>query len=280
MTTNSPTYPAEHAEYLTKVEARTAAATEGDWGVYDQGTMVEIVAGLEENSTGYQCRRQIARLDRDPIDNIRGHADWDEDRDYQQLLADAEFAAKARADVPRLLALVAEQHQRLMAAEEQLRAVHEVLAPAGQPCRVPMGPDAPLTAAVGWLADRAEYLAWLADHAENLAAHLEKIREFRIPLKNRLGGYAELTVERGPGPYDDRWGVTDGATMGRRAWHAGAWHSISDLGPSLAYAWSMRAALSLAEEVAGIEGARLDREVRAIQGEQASTDGRPAGGAR
>ncbi|MFD5452234.1 hypothetical protein [Streptomyces sp. NPDC127100] len=269
MTTGPSTYPAEHAAYLTEVRDRTAAATEGDWHVHDETTMAEIVSGAEPGH-GTQRRRVIARLHADPDDNIPEHADWDEGRDYEQVLADAAFAAKARTDVPHLLALVAEQHQALTAAREELRAVREVLAPAGQPRRVPTDPDAPLAETVGWLADRAE----------TLAARLEKVREFRIPLKNTLGGYAELTIERGPGPYDDRWGVTDGAMVGKRAWYGNAWHSISDLGVALAYAWSMDAALSLAEEAAGIEGARLDREVRAIQGEQAGTAGRPAGGAQ
>lgn len=269
MSTASSAYPAEHAAYLTEVSDRAAAATEGEWHVHDETTMVEIVSGAEPGH-GSQRRRVIARLDADPSDNIPEHADWDEDQDYEQVLADARFAARARVDVPRLLALVAEQHQALTAAREELRAVREVLAPAGQPHRVPTDPDTPLAETIGWLADRAE----------TLAARLEKAREFRVPLKNRLGGYAELSIERGPGPFDDRWGVTDGAMVGKRAWHGNAWHSISDLGPALAYAWSMDAALSLAEEVAGLEGARLDRAVRAIQGEQAGTGGRPAGGAQ
>lgn len=202
----TPTYPAEHAEYLAEVHAREAAATEGDWGVYDQGTLVEIVAGLQDTGHGYRCRRQIARLDVEPIDNIPEHADWDEDQDYAQLLADATFAAKARTDVPRLLRIIAAQ-----------------------------------------------------------TARLEMTREFRIPLKNRHGGYAELTIERGPGPFDDRWAVTDGAHKGKRAWRNGSWHYLSDIGPALAYAHDMDAALTLGEEVAIIEGASLDAEVLTLQ---------------
>jgi hypothetical protein len=265
MSTKPPNYPAAHAAYLTEVDARQAAATDGDWGVYDQGTMVEVVAGLEETDTGYRCRRQIARLDEEPIDNIDEHDDWDETRDYAQLLADAAFTAKARTDVPRLLAIVTEQHRCAADAEHELGAVREVIAPAGQPRRVLTDPDATL----------AESIEWLADRAENLAARLNLVREFRIPVKNRLGGYAELTVERGPGPYDDRWAVTDGAFTMKRAWHDGDWHVISNLGPALAYAHTMDGALTLGEEVAGIEGIRLDTEITTLQDERRSP--RPGG---
>ncbi|MDX3165955.1 hypothetical protein PV516_19395 [Streptomyces scabiei] len=265
MSTAQPTYPSQHADYLAEVDARQAAATDGHWGVYDQGTLVEVVAGLQENDTGYRCSRQIARLDVDPIDNIREHADWDEDQDYAQLLADAEFTARARTDVPRLLGIIAEQHQQAGTAEQDLNAVHEIIAPAGQPRRVPTDPDAPL----------AEAIAWLADRADNLDARLRMVREFRIPVKNRLGGYAELTIERGPGPYDDRWAVTDGAFTSKRAWHGGDWHVISDLGAALAYAHTMDEALTLGEEAAGIEGIRHDAEIRALQNSQSTK--RPGG---
>ncbi|MER5302199.1 hypothetical protein ABT039_22450 [Streptomyces lasiicapitis] len=256
----------ELTDYLHEVRAREQAATAGDWHVYDQGTMVEVVAGLDENGTGYHCRRQIACLDEDPIDNIREHADWDEDQDYQQLLADAQFMAKARTDIPHLLDIVDEQVRRLAAAEQALHDVLEVIAPPGQPRRVPTDPDAPL----------AETIAWLADRAEHLAARLEKVREFRIPLKNRLGGYAEVTVERGPGPLDDRWAITDGAVTGKRTWRDGQWLYISDIGARFTYTHTMDAALTLGEEVTGIEGARLDAEIRALQGKRHSKP--PVGG--
>ncbi|MEV1040399.1 hypothetical protein AB0J01_27670 [Streptomyces sp. NPDC050204] len=213
----TPTYPEQHAEYLAEVHARQAAATEGDWGVCDEGTLVEVVAGLQENSTGYHCRRQIARLDEEPIDNIREHADWDAKQDYAQLLADAEFMAKARTDVQRLLGIIAEEHRR----------------------------------------------------ANELAALLEKARDFRIPVRNTLGGYGELTIERGPGPYDDRWAVTDGALRGKRFWHEGlggaGWHYLSDTGPSLAYRHDLVTVVTLGEKVAAIEGARIDAEVKAAR---------------
>ncbi|MEU3399405.1 hypothetical protein [Streptomyces filamentosus] len=202
-------YPAERAEYLEEVRAREAAATDGSWDVYDGQTLVEVVAGLEENSTGYRCRRQIARLDEEPIDNIREHADWDADQDYGQLLADAEFIAKARTDVPQLLGII-----------------------------------------------------------ETLTGYLAKAREFRIPLTNEHGGYSELTVERGPGPYDGRWAVTDGARGGRRVWHHGTWYYISEIGPALAYRHTLEEALALGEKAAAAESARLDAALQALKNEQ------------
>ncbi|GAA1110699.1 hypothetical protein [Streptomyces javensis] len=255
MTTNPTNYPAEHADYLTEVDARQAAATDGDWGVYDQGTLVEVVAGLEETGHGYRCRRQIARLDEEPIDNIPEHADWDEEQDYAQLLADATFMAKAPSDIRRLLQIVQEQYQRAAAAEAQLRTIAEVLAPASQPRRVPTDPDTPL----------AQSIAWLADRAETLNARMQLVRDFRVPLKNRLGGYAELTVERGPGPYDSKWAVTDGAFFGKRVWSDGAWRPIVDFRTSSVYRFGLEDALALAEEVAGIEGAAHDAAIRDLE---------------
>ncbi|MEV4424001.1 hypothetical protein AB0K23_01230 [Streptomyces sp. NPDC049602] len=110
-------------DWLDEIEARADAATPGTWGVYNQGTLVEVVAGLVENSTGYRCLRQIARLDEEPIDNIREHADWDADQDYGQLLYDAEFMAKARTDIPRLLDWI----EQLQAEVDSLRAEKEQL---------------------------------------------------------------------------------------------------------------------------------------------------------
>ncbi|MFB7649377.1 hypothetical protein ACFC0S_16035 [Streptomyces sp. NPDC056084] len=220
-------FPARHAAYLAEVDARQAAATDGDWGVSDQDTLVEIVAGLQKTGTGYRCTRQIARLDEDPVDNIEGHIGWDADRDYQQLLNDATFMAHARTDVPRLLAIIAEQQQ----------------------C---------------------------------LADLVEKVREFRIPLKNILGGYSELTVERGPGPFDALWAVTDGAPREKRFWHDSAaapgWHYLSDTGPAHAYRHTVQGALAVADEVAAIEGALLDKEITKARAQQAAR--RVQGGAR
>lgn len=223
----TPPFPAPHAAYLAEVDARQAAATDGDWGVYDQGTLVEVVADLQETDTGYRCTRQIARLDEEPIDNIDGHDDWDAADDYQQLLADATFMAHARTDVPRLLAIIAEQQHRL----------------------------ADLTA---------------------------KVRELRVPVQNTLGGYSELTVERGPGPLDALWAVTDGAPREKRFWHTGAaaagWHYLSDTGPAHAYRHDLEGALALADKVAAIEGAVHDKVIAEARTQQAA--GRVPGGDR
>ncbi|MER6253680.1 hypothetical protein ABT224_20220 [Streptomyces sp. NPDC001584] len=221
MSNDPTTYPAQHAAYLAEVHEREAAATEGTWGVYNQGTLVEVVAGLEEDDTGYRCRRVIARLDEDPIDNIPAHAGWSADEDYGQLLHDAHFTAEARTDVPRLLGIVRETHQR----------------------------------------------------AEELAAHLNLVREFRIPVQNKLGGYAELTVERGPGPFDARWAITDGATHSKKVWHLGSWYWLSAIGPDLAYRHTMQEALALGEQVAAFEGRTQDDEVRKLQGNQGAATG-------
>ncbi|MFZ3475250.1 hypothetical protein ACODT3_42910 [Streptomyces sp. 4.24] len=221
MSNDATNYPAEHADYLGKVHEREAAATEGPWGVYNQGTLVEVVAGLEENSTGYRCRRQIARLDEDPIDNIREHAGWSAEEDYEQLLNDASFAAGSRTDVPRLLGIIRETHER----------------------------------------------------AQTLAGRLDLVREFRIPVKSTLGGYAELTVERGPGPLDGRWAITDGATHSKRVWIRGIWYWLSAIGPDLAYRYTMDEAIAEAEEVAALEGMAQDDHVRTIRNEQGAATG-------
>ncbi|MFD6534872.1 hypothetical protein [Streptomyces goshikiensis] len=216
-------YPAEHANYLAEVCEREAAATDGPWGVYNQGTLVEVVASLEENATGYRCRRQIARLDEEPIDNIPAHADWSADQDYGQLVNDATFTAGARSDVPRLIGIIRETHHR----------------------------------------------------AQTLAGHLDLVREFRIPVKNTLGGYAELTVERGPGPFDGRWAITDGATHSKKVWRLGTWYWLSAIGPDLAYHHPMEEALALAQKVAQLEGRTQDDHVQAILDEQGAAPGGP-----
>ncbi|MFD5882579.1 hypothetical protein [Streptomyces yangpuensis] len=129
MSTKPTAYPTHHAEYLAAVEDRAAAATEGPWGVYNQGTLVEVVAGLQENDTGYRCRRQIARLDEEPIDNIPEHATWSADEDYSQLLHDAEFMAQARTDADRLLGIIRELHHHAASQAAALNLVREFRIP-------------------------------------------------------------------------------------------------------------------------------------------------------
>jgi hypothetical protein len=110
-------------DWLKEIKTRANAATEAPWGVYDQGTLVEVVAGLVEHDTGYRCRRQIARLDDEPIDNIPEHTGWDADQDYGQLVLDAEFMAAARTGIPQLLDWI----DQLQAEVDSLRAEKEQL---------------------------------------------------------------------------------------------------------------------------------------------------------
>lgn len=109
--------------------------------------------------------------------------------------------------------------------------------------------------------------------AQTLAGHLDLVREFRIPVKNTLGGYAELTVERGPGPFDGRWAITDGATHSKKVWIRGIWYWLSSIGPNLAYRYTMAEAIAEAEEVAALEGHAHDEHLRTIQTQQGAATG-------
>ncbi|MYU24507.1 hypothetical protein [Streptomyces sp. SID8352] len=94
------------AQQLADIETRTNAATDGPWGTYEFGgdTLIEIAAGLEETGTGYRARREICRLEDEPMDNDPTHTEWTGEEDWEQVQADAEFVAHARTDVPVLLA--------------------------------------------------------------------------------------------------------------------------------------------------------------------------------
>jgi hypothetical protein len=93
------------SEYEASIRTRELLATKGPWSIYDDGTgRIDVGADLKDNGTGYSVRRQIAETIDEPIDNDPAHKDWDEDRDQEQILADAEFIAAAREDVPALLA--------------------------------------------------------------------------------------------------------------------------------------------------------------------------------
>jgi len=92
---------------VNDIRTRELLATRGPWGLYDsEDGFVDIAADLKENGTGYSCRRSIAQLEADLIDNDPAHADWSEGEEREQVLADAEFIAHAREDVPALLAEV------------------------------------------------------------------------------------------------------------------------------------------------------------------------------
>ncbi|MGW5711630.1 hypothetical protein [Streptomyces olivaceus] len=93
-------------QQLTDIAARAEAATAGPWGTYEFGgdTLIEIAAGLEETGTGYRARREICRLEVEPMDNDPQHHEWTAEEDWEQVRADAAFVAAARTDVPVLLA--------------------------------------------------------------------------------------------------------------------------------------------------------------------------------
>lgn len=84
-------------------------------------------------------------------------------------------------------------------------------------------------------------------------------REFRIPLTSELGGYGEVVVERGGGT----WAVTVGAFSGKQAWLHGVWRYISDVGRAAVFTHTLDEALALGREVAAIESARTDADIRA-----------------
>jgi len=105
---------------VNDIRTRELLATRGPWGLYDsEDGFVDIAADLKENGTGYNCRRSIAQLEADLIDNDPAHADWSEGEEREQVLADAEFIAHAREDVPALLAEV----DRLRARIAELEAL-------------------------------------------------------------------------------------------------------------------------------------------------------------
>lgn len=93
---------------LAPIEARHAAATKGPWGVYQYGgdSLIEIAADLQETGTGYRARRDVCRLDEEPMDNDPTHREWTAEEDWAQVQADSAFIAHAPADVDALLAEV------------------------------------------------------------------------------------------------------------------------------------------------------------------------------
>ena len=91
---------------LAEIEARHTAATPGPWGVYEFGgsSMIDVAAALEDTGTGYRARREICRLEDEPLDNDPTHREWTAEEDWAQVQADAQFIAHAPEDVAALLA--------------------------------------------------------------------------------------------------------------------------------------------------------------------------------
>lgn len=107
-------------ERLAEIRERAEAATPGPWGTYFDHVVYDVVADLQPNSSGYSCRRQIAELRDEPIDNDPAHRDWTAEEDATQIFHDATFITRARNDVPALLAEV----ERLTAELDKL--AHEL----------------------------------------------------------------------------------------------------------------------------------------------------------
>jgi hypothetical protein len=94
------------AQQLDEIDARRTAATTGPWGVYESGSMIDIAADLEETGCGYRARREICRLEDEPLDNDQTHREWTAEEDWAQVQADAAFIAHAPEDVRALVAEV------------------------------------------------------------------------------------------------------------------------------------------------------------------------------
>ncbi|MBD9721922.1 hypothetical protein PV755_09280 [Streptomyces caniscabiei] len=90
---------------LDEIDARHNAATPGPWGAYEfgGGTAIDIAADLTDTGTGYRARREICRLEDEPLDNDPTHREWTAEEDWAQVQADAAFIAHAPEDVRLLL---------------------------------------------------------------------------------------------------------------------------------------------------------------------------------
>lgn len=98
------------------------------------------------------------------------------------------------------------------------------------------------------------------------SAALTFATQFRLPLTNRVGGYGEVTIERGAGDYRDRWAVTDGSLVRLRVWTgADGWRFISDIGWAAAYRHTLRDAFTLARRAVEIESACYEAQINALR---------------
>ncbi|MFD0405551.1 hypothetical protein [Kitasatospora sp. NPDC127116] len=98
--------------------------------------------------------------------------------------------------------------------------------------------------------------------------------QFRLPLTNIVGGYGEITIQRGEGEYRDKWAVTDGAFTGLRAWaepdgwtDGAGWQYIGDIGRANAYRYTLEEAFEVGHRAVEIESACCEAEVAAIRAE-------------
>lgn len=106
-------------QQLDEIDARANAATPGPWGVYENGggSLIDIAADLQDTGCGYRGRREICRLEDEPMDNDPTHREWTAEEDWSQVRADAEFIAHAPEDVRVLLAEVRRLRDRVAELE-------------------------------------------------------------------------------------------------------------------------------------------------------------------
>lgn len=95
---------------------------------------------------------------------------------------------------------------------------------------------------------------------------LQYATQLRIPLTNDVGGYGEITIQRGEGPYRNKWAVTDGSLTSLQVWTSpDGWQPISRLGWAGAYTHTLDEAFALGRQVAEIEGACTEAQFNAIR---------------
>jgi hypothetical protein len=122
-------------QQLTNLEALADAATPGPWGVYQYGgdSLIEIAADLKNTGCGYRARREICRLEDEPLDNDPTHREWSAEEDWAQVQADAAYIAAMSPDVARALAAeVRRLRARTLTASEYNTAWHAVEGAAGE----------------------------------------------------------------------------------------------------------------------------------------------------
>ena len=153
---------------IEEIRAREQAATKGPWGIYEGGkggSLIDIAADLEETGYGYRARREICRLEDEPLDNDPAHREWTAEEDWSQVQADAQFTAHARDDVKFLLDRVAEleaqrerRRVRLVALQNDAQNMRGSLSPMCEDLKVPFPLCETLTTAVDWLIARVAEL--------------------------------------------------------------------------------------------------------------------------
>jgi hypothetical protein len=108
---------------LAPIQARADAATNGDWGWFDGGDYADIVADYQSTGSGsYSCRQQVARIEADWHFDDPQHADCEDVDASEQAMADADFIAHARTDVPALIAEVTRLREDLADAQARITA--------------------------------------------------------------------------------------------------------------------------------------------------------------